>query len=190
LDEIYDLSGQLIVLLTCLLKDIDLKRRKIEGLKQCEVTLESCLKRIKGFGGLPKLHLVTSLEGSLSRYKDAIDFEVVEGVKRSCYELFYKTGKTYCGISLPISYSVQFIGNTAQGKKDDRKSPKSTKIVPIDQPVSDGDEDINFEAKQIRDCENIISHKQSTESPKRSPKKTPVSMKEIDDIFAQWGGKQ
>lgn len=62
----------------------------------------------------------------------------MEGVKRSTYELFFNTGKLLCGLILPIDYSKIFLNKTSQeAKKDDRKSPQSTKIIAPDQTISD-----------------------------------------------------
>lgn len=74
LDELYDLMTQLIVLWVCFMKDNELKKRKFDCSKQLESELESCLKRIKAFGSPPKLHMVTSLDSSLTKYRDAIEF--------------------------------------------------------------------------------------------------------------------
>lgn len=100
-----------------------------------------------------------------------MDFESAEGTSRSTYELYYKTGRLFCGITLPTDFQKQFTAISQHAaKKNDRKSPQSTRIIAADQ-LSDEGEELNFEAKQIRDCENIISCKQATQSPRRSPKK-------------------
>lgn len=75
-DELYDLTAMLIILYVSINKDVEIGKRKDpqDRLSYIELSLEKALRAIAKFQKMPKLHLISSLQGGVMTYKYAIDF--------------------------------------------------------------------------------------------------------------------
>lgn len=77
----YDLARVLILIIVCFGKDIENKKKCPVSIGKTERILEDSLKAMKSMQKPYKLHLITSLEGSLSRYRSSLDFDPLYSTK-------------------------------------------------------------------------------------------------------------
>lgn len=68
-------------------KDVELGKRKegVEKLGYMELMLEKVLRGIAKLQKIPKLHMISSLQGGMMTYKYAIDFEPTDNIVVSTF---------------------------------------------------------------------------------------------------------